>query len=227
MRKAVKMLFILASGCIAALGQTPAACEAQLHHFSVPKYTPLLHVRESYRKAAADLASRFLFAENGIEVYSGLGYNAFNDPDSFLLPGNVSSQERVLIVYQEEVARQAQIKRLRVSDILPPLGFGALVTNLKYVEVVFQPYSFVEGDPFAEKWHIASITYYQPRQCQNVFQNDNHPTLGNAYTGTVNKIAYTDETKDVRLPLEEFPLYARALRAVLVWMQQCARLYGK
>lgn len=196
-------------------------CRAALRHYSVAEYGKAFStvVASGWVK----LPSRLLFSEDGIEVY------ADTSPDSGLpFLERVSEQGvRVLIVYQDEAVRQAMIKQLREGHALPPPGLGALPDNLKFASIWYMPDSLIAGKPFDEKWHIAHLEYDQPSECQNVFQNDVHPSIGNAYNHTVEAIAYTDETKDVRLEVNRQPLWSEALQAVLAWVKESAERTGR
>ncbi|HKS82907.1 MAG TPA: hypothetical protein VJR23_15495 [Candidatus Acidoferrales bacterium] len=196
-------------------------CRVALQHYTVSEYGKAFStvVAGGWVK----LPSRLLFSEGGIEVYADTA------PDSGLPFLERVSEEGfgVLIVYQDEAARQAMIKGLRRGNALLPAGFGALPDNLKFARIRYMPDSLIVGKPFDEKWHIAHLEYDQPAECQNVFQNDVHPSLGNAYNHTVEAVAYTDENKDVRLEVDSQPLWSKALQAMLAWVKECAERTGR
>ena len=195
-------------------------CRAALDHYTVSEYGKAFStvVASGWVK----LPSRLLFSEDGIEVYADTA------PDSGLpFLERVSEQGiRVLIVYQDEAVRRAMIKELREGHALPPPGLGALPDNLKFAKIWYLPDSLVVGKPFDEKWHIAHLEYDQPSECQNVSQNDVHPSIGDAYSHTVEAVAYTDENKDVRLDVGSQPLWSKALQAMLAWVKESAERTG-
>jgi hypothetical protein len=218
---------LLASLCLStASAQTPEKCQAQLQHFTVPgvdESRTLFSPRAfSVRGKPVKLPDRLLFSDKGIEVYANTYPDGRDSFENQIRAGGVG----VLMIYQSEAVRQAVIKELRETNALPPPGFGALPDNLKYVEVHFYTDTLLPANLFAEKWHITRINYYQPSACRNVFQNDVHATLGNAYPSSVDEVAYTDEIKAVRLPITN-PLWARALQAMLAWTKECIELTDK
>lgn len=219
--KSLEFLLLLACWCSPASPQTPEGCRAQLRHLTVPEY------RQAYSTVApeghAKLPRRLLFSENGIEVYA----DTFPDGRDLFLNQVSESGVQVLLVYQDEAVRQAMIKQLREKDALPPPGMGALVDNLKYAKIHFMPDALMPGKPFAEKWHIAHLEYDQPMECMNVFQNDVHPSLGDAYDHSVWAIAQTDEIKDVRLKVDSQAIWSKALEAMLAWVKECASLVDR
>jgi hypothetical protein len=73
----------------------------------------------------------------------------------------------------------------------------------------------IPGKPFEEKWHISHLEYDEPQACLNVFQNDNHTTIFNPYSRSVWEVAATDSNKDVRLPIDRFPIWTKSLAAML------------
>jgi hypothetical protein len=227
----IECLTILAGAFPAAFGQTRAACEAQLRHLTVRDYAPILKrvlppngpygsglPRPVYVKSPP----RLLFSQAGAEVYAVLP-EIFDGPSFYL--GDATLDVSVLIVFQDEDARQAKIDQLRNSGVMPPPGFGALITNLKYEKVVFRPSGIVKGNSLADYWHISHVEFDQPADCDNVFQNDVHPSIGDAYSHTVDQIAYTDESKDAHLSLHRFNL-SEALRAELGWIGRYIALTG-
>lgn len=195
-------------------------CRAALRHYTVAEYGKAFStvVASGWVK----LPSRLLFTEDGVEVY------ADTSPDSSLPFLERVSQEgmHVLIVYQDEAVRQAMIKELREAHALPPAGLAALPDNLKFAKVSYMPDSLIVGKPFDEKWHIAHLEYDQPSACDNVFQNDVHPSIGDTYNHTVEAVAYTDESKDVRLDAHSQPLWSKALQAMLAWVKESAERTG-
>src|SRR6266478_435275 len=209
MRKCLKLLIILASMCFSASGQTPDACRDQLRHFTVPEYRKAFSTVDS--SGRAKLPTRLLFSQDGIEVYA----DTFPDGRDLFLNQVSGMGMHVLIVYQDEPVRQAMIKQLREKHALPPSGMGALVDNLKYAKILFLPDSLIPGKPLPDTWHIAHLEYDQPEQCMNVFRNDVHATLGDAYDHSVRAIAYTDEIKDVRLSVDSQPLWSKTLQAMI------------
>ncbi len=238
MRKCLEILIILASTSFSASGQTPEACRDQLRHFSVPIYKPAFSI---LALGGRKFPNTLLFSQNGIEVYAdsfpapkvelpeqgmGIYENNFINGRDFLNQVSVAGME-VLIVYQDEAVRQAMIKQLREKHALPPSGMGALVDNLKYAKILFLPDSLIPGKPLPDTWHIAHLEYDQPEQCMNVFRNDVHATLGDAYDHSVRAIAYTDEIKDVRLSVDSQPLWSKTLQAMIAWVKECATLVDK
>jgi hypothetical protein len=211
------LLFFLCCGSVSA--QTPEACHAQLRHFTVQEYGKAFSAVPG-KGGWAKLPSRLLFSEGGIEVYAG----TFPDGRNIFREEIGESGAEVLVVYQGEAPRQAMIKQLREGNALPSPGMGALVTNLKYAKISFVPDREIRGKPFEEKWHISHLEYDEPQACLNVFQNDNHPTIFNPYSRSVWEVAATDSNKDVRLPIDRFPIWTKSLAAMLAWVKECSRL---
>lgn len=221
MRKPLEFVLILACLCPLASAQTPEACRAQLRHYTVPEYgVAFSTVAPPWR---VKLPSRLLFSQDGIEVYAA----TFPDGRDRFLDSVSETGVAVLIVYQDEALRQGMIEELRVKHALPPPGMGALVDNLKYAKIHFMPDSVAPGKPFAEKWHISQLEYDQPQQCMNVFQNDVHPSLDDTYYGSVRAIAKTGEIKDARLRVDSYPVWSKALQAMLAWVKECASLVDR
>lgn len=210
----------------ATSAQTPEKCRSQLQHFTVPTIdesrTTFLPRAFSFRSKPVKLPDRLLFSDNGVEVYA----NTYPDGRDYFAKQIQTDGLGVLIIYQSEAARQAVIKELRDKRMLPPPGFGALPDNLKYAEIHFYTDTLLSENPFAEKWHITRLDYYQPHACYNVFQYDLHATLGNASRHGVDEVAYTDEIKGVRMSIDN-PLWSRALQAMLLWVKQCIELTDK
>ena len=171
----------------------------------------------------AKLPTRLLFSQDGIEVYA----DTFPDGRDLFLNQVSGTGMNVLIVYQDEAPRQAMIKQLREKHALPPSGMGALVDNLKYAKILFLPDSVISGKPLADKWHVAHLEYDQPEGCMNVFQNDVHPSLANAYDHSVSAIAYTDENRDVRMKADSQPFWSKTLQAMLAWVKECASVIDR
>lgn len=227
-RKTVGSLLVLACLCLpASAQQTPEACRAQLRHFTVPEYPRAFSyvVPTGWVK----LPSRLLISQNGIEVYA----NTFPDSSDLFLNQISATGMEVLVVYQDETVRQATISQLREKHLLPPAGMGALVENLKYAKILFTPKWLPSdlvlgnkmGNPFDREWQVGHIEYDQPSQCLNVFQNDNHPTLFNAYTSSTSIITETNPPwTNQRLPVDASPLWTKSLKAMLAWTKECLKL---
>jgi hypothetical protein len=226
MRKTLGFSLILAFSCLPVSAQTAEACRAQLRHLTVPEYPRAFSVLA--RDGKAKLPSRLLFSDGGIEVYA----DTFPDGRDDFLTQISSNGLKVLIVYQDEAVRQSMVKQLRQGDALPPSGTGALVENLKYAEVLFTPEWLPSdlapgnkmGNPFSREWSIWHVEYDQPQQCMNVFQNDVHPTLYNAYSSSTQIIAETDPIHIKKLSPNRFPIWTKALQAMLTWAKRCVAL---
>ena len=132
---------------------------------------------------------------------------------------------KVLVVYRDDVVRQAMIKQLRDKHVLPPPGLGALPDNLKYAVIRFTPKSLVVGKPSEEKWQVGHLEYDQPQECLNAFQNDIHPTPYNAYASATSIIVETNPDSTITgLFPDTFPLWKKSLSAMLDWIKECAFL---
>ena len=179
----------------------------------------------------AKLPSRLLFSQDGLEVYA----NTFPNGRADFLTQISENGLEVLIVYQDEAVRQGMIKQLREDHALPPPGMGALADNLKYAVIHFMPEWLPSdlnlgnkmGNPFARKWSVWHIEYDQPSQCQNVIQNDVHPSLFNPYPATVEAIAETNPNKNARLPPNRFAIWSKSLEAMLAWAKESASLVDR
>lgn len=208
--------------CLPAFAQTLEACRSQLRHYTVREYAKAFSWKPSSNRSVT-LPGRLLFSEGGVEVYA----DTFPDGRNDFLTQISQNGLKVLIVYQDEAARQAMIKEL--GDVLPPPGMGALVSNLKYAEVLFMPRWLPSdlvvgnkmGNPLDREWQVAHIEYDQPKQCMNVFQNDVHPTLYNAYASSIWIITETNPPwVNQGLPVDHFPIWSKALQAMLAWAKQ-------
>jgi hypothetical protein len=112
---------------------------------------------------------------------------------------------------------------------------GALVSNLKYAEILFMPDWLPSdlipgnkmGNPFARRWLIRHLEYDQPKDCLNVFQNDVHASLSDAYKHSEPTIAETDSAHLEKLNPESFPLWSKALQAMLAWAKECSSLVDR
>jgi hypothetical protein len=228
-RKAFGSLLVLACLSFSASAQTQDACREQLRHFAVPEYPPAFSTVAPGGKAK--LPTRLLSSQGGIEVYA----NTFPTGRDTFVTQISETGLKVLVVYQDEPMRQAMIKELRDKNALPPRGMGALVDNLKYAEILFMP-DWLPSDlasgnkmglPFERKWSIRHIEYDQPKSCMNVFQNDVHPTPFNAYAASVSTISETDPIHLVKINPDDFPLWAKALQAMLAWAKECVSLVDR
>ena len=175
--------------------------------------------------------ARSLFSEGGIEVYA----DTFPDGRDTFLTQISENGLKVLVAYQDEAMRQGMIKQLRDKNALPPPGMGALVDNVKYAEILVMPEWLPSdlvlgskmGNPFSRKWSIWHLEYDQPKPCMNVFQNDVHPSLYNAYSSSVWAIAETDPIHAKKLNPDSFPLWSKALQSMLAWAEQCVTLVDR
>lgn len=231
MGRTLGSLLAFACFCVPAFSQTPEACRSQLRHYTVPEYAKAFSWKPSSNRLVT-LPGRFLFSEGGVEVYA----DTFPDGRNDFLTQISQNGLKVLMVYQEEPARQAMIEQLRDKRVLPPPGMGALVSNLKYAEVLFMPRWLPSdlvlgnkmGNPFDREWQVAHIEYDQPKQCMNVFQNDVHPSLYDAYSTSVWIIAETNPPWiNQKLPADRFPIWSKALQGMLAWAKQSVALVDR
>jgi hypothetical protein len=224
-----RLIALIACFCSSASAQTPESCRAQLRRFTVPEYSRAYSA--VVPEGTTKLPARLLFSQDGIEVYA----DTFPDGRDNFLTQMSETGLKVLVVYQNEEVRQAMIKELRDKKALPPAGIGALVSNLKYAEILFMPDWLPSdlvlgnkmGNPFARQWSIRHIEYDQPKECMNVFQNDVHPSLSNAYNHSVWAISETDPVHLEKLNPDRYPLWSKALQAMLAWAKECASLVDR
>jgi hypothetical protein len=94
----------------------------------------------------------FLFSDRGVDVYSATSYRR-----PYPLPWVRDNGVTVIIVYQDEVARQKQIESLRKSNSLPSrAGFPQHRENMKYSMINF----FGPSASF-----VRDLEYFEPKPC--------------------------------------------------------------
>jgi hypothetical protein len=177
MKKAIESLLVLACLCLPASAQTTEACRAELKHMNVSAH------------AEANAPLRFLFAEHGSDFYSATD---FTEPNFW--QWIFSDGFRVIMVYQDEEARQRVINGLRqtqqrpitvtISHKIPLDNLKFSVLNFKIDEPDLGP-ELIGKIPTKDvirglllhhlmngEWYIMDVLYYEPQACETPQQRD-------------------------------------------------------
>lgn len=153
-------LFIIAFLCTPVSAQTTNACRADLKHLTLPasaqvndgdELTPL----------------KFLFSKDGDDIYS-----AIPSGRSHNLTWISNHGIRVIIVYQDEQARQKTINILRQPGVMAGIyGPHAPLENLKFAVVhLVQEGDVIVGDEhqiLTGSWAVKGISCFEPQACES------------------------------------------------------------
>jgi hypothetical protein len=203
------------------------ACHEKVAHFSVPEFKPQKKTdKHAHFAGWIKFPDRLLFAQDGIEVY----VNARSEfwPDVTFYGGL-----EILLVYQDEVARQAAIRDLVARKIVAPVGNDDALYYLKTAVVRFEPEVPWESNfppslslkgrldkALAMKWHISEVRYIEPKDCQ--WMSIRHPT-GWAEDYKDSTEAWIEaEHYDLKGKTgpDNDPLFMKGLQSMFAWLRK-------
>lgn len=153
MRKTFECLLILTCFCLPASAKTSDACGAAMQHLTVPEYADI-------NDGVGQRPLQFLFSESGDDIYIATPSNTPNY-GNWLTRNGI----RIIVVYQNEQARQQAIANIRRSNNIT--GPYPALEKLKFAVVRLMPEAGfdAEGNVPATKWSIEDIQYYAPDAC--------------------------------------------------------------
>jgi hypothetical protein len=181
MRKALKAILVLACLCLPASTQTPEACRAAVLHLTLP---PTAQIDDGNGETPVE----FLFSDHGDDIYSAIPSSEPNYMFWFTDHGI-----RVIVVYQDEQARQHAIRNLNqpgvVANVMPGSSPHGSLDHLKFAVIHLGMGSSRDklDEPFIRThsakeiqyhelvsggWHIEDIQYYEPQACVASRKND-------------------------------------------------------
>jgi hypothetical protein len=168
-------LLIWACAYSTVLAQTPEACKADLQHLTLPQTVQL-------DDGNGETPVQFLFSDHGADIYSAIPSSEPNGIVWF-----ISNGIRIIVVYQDERARQQAIRNLSqpgvVADVMAGSSTHGTLDELKFAVVhlgvgsssdkpdeayIREHYSAQESylhELIASQWHVEGIQYFEPASC--------------------------------------------------------------
>lgn len=175
MSKVFECLLVLACLCLPASAQTSSACRVQLDHLAMPSSARI-------NDGNGETPVEFLFSDHGADIYSAIPSSEPNGIVWF-----ISNGIRIIVVYQDEQARQQAIHNLSqpsvVADVGPGssrhgsldklkfavvhLGVGSSQDKLDeaYIGERHSPQDFYMHELITSGWHVEGIEYFEPPSC--------------------------------------------------------------
>ena len=157
-------VLVLACLCLSASAQKPESCRAAAQHLTLPESA---YVDGPIGFSRPPLV--FMFSQDGIDVYSATSFDLLSRLDP-----SVRTGVRIILVYQDEKARQHKIDSLRgvvnFGNAMVPLRHAPLA-NLKFAVVDFERTPIWVDNVLTRKWLISSVEYFEPEACI-VFPSD-------------------------------------------------------
>jgi hypothetical protein len=161
MRKAIEAVTILVCLCLPSFAQNPNDCRADLQHLTLPG-----HAFIDDLVATSSPPVVFAFSQGGIDVYSATDFKMMQIMQSSGM--ELDDTITVILVYQNEQARQRKIASLRHSsemlDRMIPVPHAPLA-NLKFEAVYFKLTPVWVNDVLTRKWLISQMHYFEPPAC--------------------------------------------------------------
>ena len=168
-------LLILACLWFPASPQTPEACRAAVQHLTLP---PTAQIDDGNGETPLEV----LFSDHGADIYSAIPSSEPNGITWF-----ISNGIRVIVVYQDEEARQSAIHNLIQPNVVAHIAPGSsphgTLDKLKfavvhlgvgsskdksdeaYVREHHSPQESYLHELITSGWHIEGIQYYEPESC--------------------------------------------------------------
>jgi hypothetical protein len=155
-RKILESLLILAFLSFPATAQTIDACAADVRHLKLPEHA---FIDDVVGLGQPPLV--FLFSQEGVDVYSATHFKAMQ---AFQKSGmQLANAFTVILVYQDEHARQEKIEYVRKSF---PYANLKNLDNLKFATFRFELLPVWVDDMLTRKWVISGMAYFKPVSCE-------------------------------------------------------------
>jgi hypothetical protein len=176
MRQIFECLLVLACLCLPASAQTSSACRAQLQHLTLPSSARI-------NDGNGETPVEFLFSDHGADIYSAIPASEPNGITWF-----ISNGIRVILIYQEEEARQRSIHNLIQPNVVADVATGSShhgsLDKLKfavvhlgvgssqdksdeaYIREHHPAQEFYLHELVTSGWHIEGVEYFEPPSCE-------------------------------------------------------------
>jgi len=174
--KALFALLAFTCLCLPASAQRSDACREQLRHLTLPSSAQI-------DDGNGETPVEFLFSDHGADIYSAIPANEPNGVVWF-----ISNGIRVIVVYQDEQARQQAIRNLSqpgvVADVVAGSSRHGSLDKVKFAVVhlgvgssrdkpdeayIREHHSEQESylhELLTSGWHIEGIKYFEPPSCE-------------------------------------------------------------
>jgi hypothetical protein len=178
MKQILKCLLVFVCLCLPVSAQTPDACRADLQHLALPSTAQI-------DDGSGETPVEFLFSDHGADIYSAIPLSEPNGISWF-----ISNGIRVIVVYQDEEARQHAIHNLIQPNVVADvtagssrhgsldklkfavvhLGMGSSQDKLDegFIREHHTAQDFYLHELITSGWHIEGIQYFEPPSCETL-----------------------------------------------------------
>jgi hypothetical protein len=216
--------YVLMVGCLCfpASAQTTGVCESDLRHLKLPERA---FIDEVFGLDQPHVA--FLFSQDGVDVYSATDVRTMQ---AWQQAGMAFTNAiTVILVYQDEQARQRKIQSLRKTlDSLPGWYRDAPLENLKFSTWRFELTPVWADNVLTRKWLIAGTAYFEPVSCEPIESRIPASSQGyleasiNCHNRIVGQMPPVPIPENQRLAPPDNSILAKALET----MQRKLKTYG-